>query len=153
MSSRATRRERGPVNEICTCRFASTRANPRLQFSFLLHFLITKTLVSSAYFGGSDGVCFRLPLLLVGQTVGSWSRTSGSLFTACARHSWGITYAGRWFLPLSVRLLPAPTHSISGLPSSCRIARLSGDPIRKSPGAPSTKERERAQSALACYPP
>lgn len=88
------------------------------------------------HFGGGDGVRFRLPL--VEQTVGSWSRTSGSLLRFAARHTRGITYAGRWFLPpsspppfvaplllcTSPHRLPPRHIRFQASPSSCVASRV-----------------------------
>lgn len=109
------------------------------------------------HFGGGDGVRFRLPL--AGQTVGSWSRTSGSLLRLAAPTYAGHNICGqmvsvplRTLHPPTLSLyLPAPTpspvHSISGLPSSCCITS-ERRPEPKKLGAPSTSAR-----VLSCLLP
>lgn len=163
VSSRALP-EVGPGTKIKTCRVASapTRANPSGSIFLPTIFPNYENTRFLGHFEGGDGVRFRLPL--IGQTVGSRSRTSDSLsYGLRPRHTRGITYAGRWFLSPSAphlpslslflsRYLPAPTpfpvHSISGPPLLVLHHVWAATRAEK---ARSTLY-ERA-SALACCPP
>lgn len=142
-------RSRGQ-NKIKTCRFESvpTRANPSGSIFLPTTFPNYENTRFLGHFGGGDGVRFRLPL--IEQTVGSWSRMSGSLLRLAAPTYAGHNICGQMVsVPLHTpptlsRYLPAPTpfpvHSISGLPSSCCIAS-ERRPEPKKLGAPSTSAR------------
>lgn len=137
-------------NEIKTCAAPvrvppwSTRAShpSAAQFSLLLHFLITKTLVSSNMSGEVTG--FVSDFLSSGrQSVPGFGRAVLSL-TAC-----GLTYADHNICgqmvsvpspPPPRSLSTTPAHSISGFPSSYRVASQRLDP--KKLGAPSMSARE-----------
>lgn len=122
---------------------------PRARFSSLLHFLITKTLVSSDILREATG--FVSDFLSPGrQSVPGLGRAILS-YGLRPRHTRGITYAGRWFLspplhptyPLSV---PPHTDSLPGYirflasPLSCCITS-ERRPEPKKLGAPSTSAR------------
>lgn len=123
-------------------------------FLFLLHFLITKTLVSSCVSGEVTG--FVSDFLSSCRTDSRFPVSDERFsLTACgSTYAGHITYAGRWFLPPPLSLLGpssplctfppdsrSPVHSISGLPSSgCIASERRLDP--KKLGAPSTKTCE-----------
>lgn len=139
-------------SEIRTCRFMFSH-NPLFNFSFLLHFLITKTLVSSNISGEVTGFVSDF-LSPDRQSVPGFGRAvfSYGLRSTFVEHN----ICGQM---LFASLLPSPSSvppcadslpcTFDFWPPLFRIAsRLSGDPIQKSPGHPL-----HARSALACCPP